>query len=92
VDARLARLRAADDLSARPPVTYGHDAGGPFARIGDTLVHFSDHPTRDRAVMFGTCQGADFSAGAGAAVSGDERRRRRRPCSRLLDCSTGAQS
>lgn len=34
-------------------VAYGQDAGGPLARIGDTQVHFADHPTRDRAVMFG---------------------------------------
>jgi len=27
--------------------------GGRFARIGSTVVHFSDHPSRDRALMFG---------------------------------------
>ena len=37
-------------------VTYGDGAlqgGGGFARIGATTVYFADHPTRDRAVMFG---------------------------------------
>jgi hypothetical protein len=24
-----------------------------FATIGSTVVHFSDHPTKDRAIMFG---------------------------------------
>ena len=26
---------------------------GGLARIGSTTVHFADHPTRDRAVMYG---------------------------------------
>ncbi|WP_293464102.1 aminoacyl-tRNA synthetase [Polaromonas sp.] len=47
-------------------VTYGQDAGGPFARIGDTLVHFSDHPTRDRAVMFGIVKALIFQLEHGA--------------------------
>lgn len=35
-------------------VIYGQTpAGGGFARIGATTVHFADHPTRDRAVMVG---------------------------------------
>ena len=35
-------------------VTYGKaPAGGGFARIGATTVHFADHPTRDGAVMYG---------------------------------------
>ncbi len=35
-------------------VTYGQEpAGGGCARIGATTVHFADHPTRDRAVMYG---------------------------------------
>ncbi|MGH8858172.1 MAG: aminoacyl-tRNA synthetase, partial [Polaromonas sp.] len=37
-------------------VTYGHEAGQAgkgFARMGSTVVHFADHPTRDRAVMYG---------------------------------------
>jgi len=35
-------------------VRYEH-GGGPdgLARIGATTVHFADHPTRDRAVMYG---------------------------------------
>lgn len=42
-------------------VSYGHDpasqaagqSGCDFARIGETLVRFADHPSRDRAVMYG---------------------------------------
>ena len=37
-------------------VTYGDtpgQAGCSFARLGSTVVHFADHPTRDRAVMYG---------------------------------------
>ncbi len=37
-------------------VAYGCEAGQParpFARIGETLVYFDDHPSRDRAVMYG---------------------------------------
>ena len=36
-------------------VIYGGpvEAGGGFARIGDTTTRFADHPTRDRAVMVG---------------------------------------
>ena len=35
-------------------VTYGKEpAGGGLARIGATTVHFADHPSRDRAVMYG---------------------------------------
>ncbi|MEO6321920.1 MAG: aminoacyl-tRNA synthetase [Polaromonas sp.] len=36
-------------------VTYGPGAwqSHDFARIGATTVHFADHPTRDRAVMYG---------------------------------------
>ena len=37
-------------------VTYGHTPGlasHSFAGIGSTVVHFADHPTRDRAVMYG---------------------------------------
>ena len=35
-------------------VTYAREpASGGFARIGATTVHFADHPTRDRAVMYG---------------------------------------
>lgn len=37
-------------------VVYGSDtghAGHDFAKLGSTVVHFADHPTRDRAVMYG---------------------------------------
>ncbi|MFC5522763.1 aminoacyl-tRNA synthetase [Polaromonas jejuensis] len=43
-------------------VSYGHDhpdgqaqgqTAWDFARMGETVVHFSDHPSRDRAVMYG---------------------------------------
>ena len=37
-------------------VTFGDNAGqvgDGLATIGSTVVHFADHPTRDRAVMFG---------------------------------------
>ena len=33
------------------PVSFEHGAGQ--VRIGSTVVHFADHPTPDRAVMFG---------------------------------------
>ena len=32
-------------------VSFGHGAGQ--VRIGSTVIHFADHPTPDRAVMFG---------------------------------------
>ena len=37
-------------------VTYGStpgQGGHSFAGIGSSIVHFADHPTRDRAVMYG---------------------------------------
>ena len=41
-------------------ISYEHEQGsesvsgpGGLARIGSTTVHFADHPTRDRAVMYG---------------------------------------
>jgi hypothetical protein len=37
-------------------VTYensSEQAGQSVARVGSTVVHFADHPTRDRAVMYG---------------------------------------
>ena len=34
-------------------VAYGSDPAGGLARVGSTTVHFADHPTRDRAVMYG---------------------------------------
>ena len=35
-------------------ISYGGEPGpGGCARIGSTTVHFADHPTRDRAVMYG---------------------------------------
>lgn len=37
-------------------VTYGGtpgQAGHSFASMGSTVVQFADHPTRDRAVMYG---------------------------------------
>ena len=35
-------------------ISYGGEPGpGGWARIGSTTVHFADHPTRDRAVMYG---------------------------------------
>lgn len=37
-------------------VVYGKEPGqtdSSFARIGSTVVQFADHPTRDRAVMYG---------------------------------------
>ena len=35
-------------------VIYGGEPGaGGTARMGATTVHFADHPTRDRAVMYG---------------------------------------
>ena len=35
-------------------VSYDHGPGPDgVARIGSTTVHFADHPTRDRAVMYG---------------------------------------
>ncbi|OOG43807.1 aminoacyl-tRNA synthetase [Polaromonas sp. A23] len=37
-------------------VVYGkgpEQTASSFARIGSTLVQFADHPTRDRAVMYG---------------------------------------
>ena len=35
-------------------VSYEQGPGlGGLARIGSTTVHFADHPTRDRAVMYG---------------------------------------
>jgi hypothetical protein len=40
----------------RLTVTYdgaAGQAGGGCAHIGSTLVRFADHPTRDRAVMYG---------------------------------------
>lgn len=30
----------------------GHDTSS-FATIGSTVIHFSDHPTKERAVMYG---------------------------------------
>lgn len=38
------------------PIGYGQDPGqatASHAIIGSTLVHFSDHPTKDRALMYG---------------------------------------
>lgn len=37
-------------------IDYGKEPGQDscsFATIGSTVVHFSDHPTKDRAVMYG---------------------------------------
>ena len=37
-------------------IGYGKEAGhdmSSFATIGSTVIHFSDHPTKDRAVMYG---------------------------------------
>ena len=37
-------------------VTYSNgpgQTGSDFVSIGSTVVHFADHPTRDRAVMYG---------------------------------------
>jgi len=35
-------------------VTYGNEPGPTtLAHMGATTVHFADHPTRDRAVMYG---------------------------------------
>lgn len=45
-------LMAQYDIS----IGYGHDAGhqvSSFATIGATVVHFADHPTKDRAIMYG---------------------------------------
>lgn len=37
-------------------ISYGKEPGNElssFATIGSTVVHFADHPTKDRAIMFG---------------------------------------
>ncbi|MDO8443718.1 MAG: aminoacyl-tRNA synthetase [Candidatus Azambacteria bacterium] len=37
-------------------IDYGKEPGqegSNFATIGSTVVHFSDHPTKDRAIMYG---------------------------------------
>lgn len=44
----LARHGLAISYSCDPPAQ-----GGRFARIGSTVVHLSDHPSADRALMFG---------------------------------------
>ena len=50
-------------------VTYGKElAGGGFARIGSTTVHFADHPTRDRAVMYGIVKELIFLLEHGKAI------------------------
>jgi len=55
-------------------VTYGDDAGasgpagGNFARIGSTVVHFADHPTPDRAVMYGIVKELIFLLEHGKAL------------------------
>lgn len=44
-------------------VNYGEDsepAGITFAKVGSTVVHFADHPTRDRAVMYGIVKELSF--------------------------------
>lgn len=49
--------RACGPLMTRYGITvvYGHpvQAGSGFAQMGSTVVQFADHPTRDRAVMYG---------------------------------------
>ena len=50
--------RACGPLMAEHSITvvFGNGSGQPgssFARMGSTTVHFADHPTRDRAVMYG---------------------------------------
>ena len=48
--------RACGPLMTEYGLAIGYDgAPGPggWARIGATTVHFADHPTRDRAVMYG---------------------------------------
>ncbi|WP_137894947.1 aminoacyl-tRNA synthetase [Ramlibacter sp. 2FC] len=38
------------------PVSYGHDPGQAdhsYAIVGSTVVHFADHPSKDRALMYG---------------------------------------
>ena len=37
-------------------IGYGNEAGhdvSSFATIGSTVIRFSDHPTKDRAIMYG---------------------------------------
>ena len=50
--------RACGPLMAQYGISVSFDgpaaqAGGGCARIGATTVHFADHPTPDRAVMYG---------------------------------------
>ena len=52
-------------------VAYDQEAGqgvSSFARIGSTLVQFADHPTRDRAVMYGVVKELVFLLEHGKAV------------------------
>ena len=62
--------RACGPLMTEYGVTaaYGSDRGGGFARIGSTTVHFADHPTRDRAVMYGIVKELIFLLEHGKAV------------------------
>ena len=48
--------RACGPLATAHGIGIGYEHGlgpGGLARIGSTTVHFADHPTRDRAVMYG---------------------------------------
>lgn len=48
--------RACGSLMTEHGISVNYEHGpGPcgLARIGSTTVHFADHPTRDRAVMYG---------------------------------------
>ncbi len=55
-------------------VTYGRGAGqgDGFARIGSTTVRFADHPTRDRAVMYGIVKELIFLLEHGKLVKPDD--------------------
>ena len=43
--------RACGPLMTAYGITVSHDTEG--ATLGSTTVHFADHPSRDRAVMYG---------------------------------------
>lgn len=53
----------------RIPVSYRNEPGhAGSANVGSTVVHFSDHPTLDRAVMYGVVKELIFMLEHGKAV------------------------
>jgi hypothetical protein len=55
-------------------VVYGkgpEETANSFARVGSTMVRFADHPTRDRAVMYGIVKELIVLLEHGKAVPAD---------------------